>query len=684
MQLRDDMAFLRSNKIPNVMNKLGSSSVDDVQSCGNEKMRELMEKQFGSSVADMPFCGHMVHIMYYELYQAARDENEDADGFVHVLEQICEKNHVDLATIFNHVTPTGDSLLHVAAEHGSEQVLCLIAFHYPKLLYRTNMKGDTPLHVAARAKNLLAIKNILDMEKHFMTSHWVDSVDRTEFIMLRNNYGRTALHEAVLSKDYSVVLSLLVAHKQSDLATYWTWNYYYDCKSPMHLAVLMRDENILYLLLRLIPIPSGKAMSNGDSPLHAAILERTKDLLKKIVDTRKELLYQRDENNNTPLHYAAYSGYMEGVCIMLETSPMIAFQRNSDGNLPIHLACEKFNVKVVKKLLEIEWPNDGLWLNNKGQNILHIAAMKGRTRVIKYLLKHPNIHHDTINERDVNGDTPLHLASRELRLWSLLLLSQDKRIDVNLVNNKGLTARDVVQTQCRIPETRQEFLARLILYNAGVDLKANMLSVPLTRSINKEWNVKDAANTLILVAILTATVTFAAGFTVPGGFYSADGPIPKQKGMALLADQTLFKIFMAFNTVAMYSSTIGSIILLWVPGGDLRFATLAYIQAKFFVYVALIAMPVAFLAAIRLIVSNNTIVADVISVIGFISIFLMMFIRILGFIPLGSRRPVLKQIVGLFLRIIVVLIYGCCDPWFSDLVGKANQVDQDDAKNQIK
>ncbi|XP_028796039.1 protein ACCELERATED CELL DEATH 6-like [Neltuma alba] len=310
--------------------------------------------------------------------------------------------------------------------------------------------------------------------------------------------------------------------------------------------------------------------------------------------------------------------------------------------------------------------------------------MKGNGQVIIYLLNHPKIHHDAINERDVNGDTPLHLASRELRLLTLFFLLGDKRIDVNLVNNKGLTALDVVWIQRKIPESYQELLARVILYRAGVDLKANMLSVPLTRSINKEWNVKDAANTLILVAILIATLTFAAGFTVPGGLYSADSPIPKQRGMALLADQTLFKIFMAFNTIALYSSTIGSIILLWVPMGDGRLATLVYMYARLFVHVALIAMPVAFLAAIRLIVSNNTIVADVISVIGFISIFLTMFIRILGFLPLGSRRPVLKQIIGLFLWIRVVLVYGGDDAWQSNYAGEDNQVDQDDAKNQIK
>ncbi|XP_028787321.1 alpha-latrotoxin-Lh1a-like [Neltuma alba] len=422
-----------------------------------------------------------------------------------------------------------------------------------------------------------------------MTSEGAESMDKVEFIMLRNNYGRTALHEAVLSKDYSVVLFLPVAHKRSDLATYWTWNYDFSCKSPMYLAVLIRHEDILCLLLRLIPISSGKTMSNGNSPLHAAISERTKDLLKKIADTQKELLYQRDENNNTPLHYAVYSSYMEGVCIMLETSPMIAFQRNSGGNFPIHLACEKGNVKVVKKLLEIEWPSAGLWSNHRGQNIFHIAAMKGNVQVIEYLLKHPNIHHDAINEIDKRID----VASRELCIRTLLLLSKHKRIDVNLVNNKGLTAKDVVWMQCRIPTTRHEFLANASLHNAGVDLKANMLSMPLTTSINKDWNVKDAAITVIL---------------------------------------------------AMYSSTTGSVILLWVPTGDNRFATVAYVHATFFVSLALIAMSVAFLAAIHLIVSNNTIVADVISVIGFIFIFIYLvcssFAISIAFCGFGSRRAI--------------------------------------------
>ncbi|KAI9100748.1 hypothetical protein K1719_024110 [Acacia pycnantha] len=674
MQMRDDMAFLSNNETRNLMKILNSSSVDDVQFRGNENMREMMERKFSSSVDDMPFCGNLVNIMDYELYEVVCDKSTDADKFVDVLEQVCTRNRVDLATIFfDHVTPTGDSLLHVAAQSGSEQVLCLIAFHYPKLLYKRTLKGDTPLHVAARFGNVLAITNILDMDKHFMTSfeeEEAESGDKVEFIMSRNIYGRTALHEAVLSKDYSVVLFVLVAHEQGDLTSYWTWYSSYGCKSPMYFAVLQRAKDILDLLLRFIPIPSlSETISNDDSPLQAAILERNTVLLQMIVDRRQELLYQRDLKNNTPLHYAAYAGYKEGVCIMLKRSPMIAFQQNSDGNLPIHLACQQLHGQVVKELLEIEWPNAGLFLNHKGQNIVHIAAMKGGAKMTRYLLRHPKIHRDTVNERDVNGDTPLHLAARELRLWTLYSLSRHKMVNVNIVNNEGFTARDVVCMHRKIPMTRQELLANVILFRAGTRLRKNNLGMQSKISINEEWNVKDATNILLIVAILIATVSFTAGFTLPGGFYSSDSSITKAKGMALLSSQTLFKIFMAFDTIAMYSSIIGSIILLWVPRGDPRLAQRAYWYALFVVHAALIAMSVAFQAAIRLIVSNNTLLAHVVTAIGSICIFVILFFPVLGLFPLRIRLPIFRQIADLVIWIIVFAINGPNDFCISDFLG---------------
>ncbi|XP_054779656.1 uncharacterized protein LOC129287498 isoform X1 [Prosopis cineraria] len=247
--------------------------------------------------------------MFYKLYKAIRDREKDADGFVSLLKSTCTVNKVDLATIFNNVTPTGDSLLHVAAEFGREEVVELIASHYPNLLSKGNKKGDTPLHVASRAKNVEAIKVIL-----LVISKKAELIDKAEFVMLRNNYQRTALHEAVLSKHSDGVVLLLDAHRRSDLAAYWTWNKNYGCKSPMCLAVTIKNMVILGHLLEKIAIPSDdQAISSGDSPLQAAILERNTELLKYIVrQGPEELMYQKGERHNSPFHYAAYAGFLGG------------------------------------------------------------------------------------------------------------------------------------------------------------------------------------------------------------------------------------------------------------------------------------------------------------------------------------------------------------------------------------
>ncbi|KAI3899838.1 hypothetical protein MKW92_029331 [Papaver armeniacum] len=62
--------------------------------------------------------------------------------------------------------------------------------------------------------------------------------------------------------------------------------------------------------------------------------------------------------------------------------------------------------------------------------------------------------------------------------------------------------------------------------------------------------------TLLVVSALIATVAFAANFTLPGG-YNSDG---KHKGMAVLADNPSFIVFMVSNSLAMVLSALAILI----------------------------------------------------------------------------------------------------------------------------
>ncbi|KAI8012174.1 hypothetical protein LOK49_LG06G02822 [Camellia lanceoleosa] len=65
-------------------------------------------------------------------------------------------------------------------------------------------------------------------------------------------------------------------------------------------------------------------------------------------------------------------------------------------------------------------------------------------------------------------------------------------------------------------------------------------------------DIKKTEDTHMIVAALIATVTFAAGFTMPGGYNGNQGPT---QGMAILTRETAFQAFAVTNTIAMILST---------------------------------------------------------------------------------------------------------------------------------
>ncbi|KAE9445044.1 hypothetical protein C3L33_23058, partial [Rhododendron williamsianum] len=60
------------------------------------------------------------------------------------------------------------------------------------------------------------------------------------------------------------------------------------------------------------------------------------------------------------------------------------------------------------------------------------------------------------------------------------------------------------------------------------------------------------ADTHMIVATLIATISFAAGFTIPGGYHGDQDP---NQGMAVLVREAAFKAFIVTNTIAVVCST---------------------------------------------------------------------------------------------------------------------------------
>uniref|UniRef100_F6HI83 PGG domain-containing protein n=1 Tax=Vitis vinifera TaxID=29760 RepID=F6HI83_VITVI len=338
-------------------------------------------------------------------------------------------------------------------------------------------------------------------------------------------------------------------------------------------------------------------------------------MLEKILALK--IVHQRDEHGRTPLHYAASIGYLEGVQTLLakDQSNFDRYHRDDEGFLPIHVASMRGYVDIVKELLQVS--SDSIELLSKhGENILHVAAKYGKDNVVDFLLKKKGVEYHVVN-----------------------YLTWDKRVDVNLVNNEGQTAFDIA-VSVEHPTSLHQRLIWTALKSTGARRAGNSKVPPkLPKSPNTD-QYKDRVNTLLLVSTLVATVTFAAGFTMPGGYNSSD----PSAGMAIFLMRNMFHMFVICNTIAMYTSILAAIIFIWAQLRDLNLMDTAFRFALPLLGLALYAMSFGFMAGVSLVVSNLHWLAIVVFIIGIICLFSLSVPFLLLFLPSKSTNRILRYI----------------------------------------
>lgn len=100
----------------------------------------------------------------------------------------------------------------------------------------------------------------------------------------------------------------------------------------------------------------------------------------------------------------------------------------------------------------------------------------------------------------------------------------------------------------------------------------------------------------LLVATLIATVTFAACFTMPGGYINEMGP---EQGQAILRRSSAFEAFLINNTIALMLSSFSVMAHLFAPlCKGKREITLLFWSQFYCIAFAMLAMVMAFSTAI--------------------------------------------------------------------------------------
>ena len=98
------------------------------------------------------------------------------------------------------------------------------------------------------------------------------------------------------------------------------------------------------------------------------------------------------------------------------------------------------------------------FLTKEDQNILHVAAMNGKAKMVAYMLKMHDLKVEMlVNNEDKNGNTPLHLATTKGHLDIVSVLARDKRVRLKSLNKDGKRALDnAMKYSGESPSIREE------------------------------------------------------------------------------------------------------------------------------------------------------------------------------------------------------------------------------------
>jgi ankyrin repeat protein len=358
--------------------------------------------------------------------------------------------------------------------------------------------GCTVLHIAIRYKSETMTKELLKRK----------DVD----VNLKNNNNGIALHFACLWKDMPIDLFKIILEKSTDINAQAR-----DGNTALHWAIAMENRTALEELLKCKDVDVNLKNNYNKTALHfAAVVWKNIpiDLFKKILKKSTDVNAQDNKHGHTALHWAIIGENRTAVEELLKRDDVDVNLKNNKNVTALHYASEWKNIPVelfrvilcnstdvvnaqkvngwtalhdaidnqsetaTKQLLEHNDMDVNL-KNNQNRTALHFACYWKNMPIdlLRIILEKST---DVVNEQNKYGDTALHLAIKgENRTAVKELLKRDD-VDVNLKNNKNVTALHYASLWKNIPvELFRVILEKSTDINAQADNGKTALHVAI-------------------------------------------------------------------------------------------------------------------------------------------------------------------------------------------------------------
>ncbi|KAI4349248.1 hypothetical protein L6164_009861 [Bauhinia variegata] len=397
----------------------------------------------------------------------------------------------------------------------------------------TGMWDDTPLHSAVRAGHLDLVLGII-AEK--------EEQEVKELLSKQNRSGETALYIAAENGHIDMVKELL-KYCDIGLASFKARNGF----DAFQIAAKNGDLEILKVLIEAIPELSMTVDQSNTTALHTAAAQGHIEVVNFLLDKGSNFVTIAKSNGKTALHSAARYGHVEVIKALLSREPELAMRIDKKGQTALHMAVKGQNLKLVEELLKSN-PSLTNVVDTKGNTPLHIAARKGRVEIVGKLLDCSETDTDVINK---SGETALDTAEKNGQSEIVNILQVHGAQSAKSIKSTATnTALELKRTVSDIKTGVHNQLQHTFKTQRRVQGIAKRLNKMHAEGLN------NAINSNTVVAVLIATVAFAAIFSIPGQYpndleHLAPG---KSLGEANIAPKVGFMIFIIFDSTALFIS----------------------------------------------------------------------------------------------------------------------------------
>lgn len=318
---------------------------------------------------------------------------------------------------------------------------------------------ETLAHIAVREGYLDMIKYLLEKDTSLLKMDFHGYMLGDSFYM-----GPCTLLDMAVEKGYLQIVKYLVENQNADI--YQVFHYDY---TAINWAVINGHLNITKYFIeeRNVDVNKPPVRYSKFKPLlFDAVYHKNRDIVTYFIEERKADLTLIDCKNENILFTAVREGNLNFVKYILDEkkADIDINWKNGENRTLLHEAASKFSeVGLLKYLIGEKHADINITAGKNNWTPLHYAVKESNLDCVEYLVDCGA----NIDKKDVNGDTPLHLAaSRYLGKsgYEICKYLCEHGAYVSQKNNENKTPLDIVLSQNRIGQTIR------ILFEYGADI----------------------------------------------------------------------------------------------------------------------------------------------------------------------------------------------------------------------